>query len=486
MVKRTLRPYQNQGIRDILMAWYYCQRVILVMPTGAGKSFLMFSLVQYLVEHTNAKIVMAVRKRNLVFQLEEDARDFGLDYGVTMAGEAKNNKAVQICSIDTLRARAEYPHAGEENVYLFIDECDESDNESYHNFRDAYPTAKELGVTATPYNGLSFYEKAIVPTTAEQLTKEGVLTPIKYIVPKKKIDALTLNLKNGDYDNEQIDAATVVGDIVGNYLLYGDNRQTMAFCNSVKKSRELVASFQAAGITAVHCDAETPEETRRASIAMFKRGEVRVISNVKLFTRGTNIIEIGCIIGVNPTTKLNLYIQVLGRGVRANPMYKDLIYIDHAGNCLTHGEFTADREINLGEKVKFTRADIIEAMRVCGSCFRAFTPVDTCPYCGANCKKEKVVKAKNLDGKMREMSPEEFEKIRIIKFFNGKNGMYKKFKHYERAHLRGGPHIKTLQEFGLGKCLDVKKEIKLKKWHVIKWAKATDLGFIDLSRSGLE
>ena len=486
-MSRTLRPYQTKAIQEILAAWKTHQRVLYKLSTGGGKSFTMFSLIEYLLNYElDSYVIMAVKKRNLVFQLEEDAKDFGLEYGVTMAGEVRNDKRVQICSIDTLVSRADYPHSGKSNVYLFVDEADESNNESYNNFRDAYPNAKELGVTATPFNALPMYGAVIETITAKQLIKDKVLTPVRYIVPKKRIDSLTISITGGEFNNEEIDKATVIGDIVENWLLYGDNRQTMVFANNVKKSKEICQAFQDAGITAVHCDANTPEENRRTAISLFKRGEVKILCNVKLFTRGTNIIEIGAMIDAGPTTRLNLYLQKIGRGVRANPFYDDLIYIDHAGNCLNHGEFDEDREVNLSAGVKFTRANLIEKMRICKKCFRGFPPRDTCPFCGNDCKVIKKFKTKNLDGKMVEVTSEEFAKIKMIKFFNKHNGVYKHFKHYKNPENRGKPHICTLEWFGLAECLKVKEEIKLKKWHVIRWAKNSGRGFIDLSRSGLE
>lgn len=483
---RTLRDYQTNAINSVVKNWIRYNRVIMVMPTGAGKSFTMFSLIENLVKE-GANVVMAVKKRNLVYQLEEDAKAFGLSYGVYMAGEERNNNHVQICSIDTLHSRNDYPFVDRDNVFLFIDECDESNNDSYHTFRAAYPQAKELGVTATAYNNLSFYDIAVEPTDAQKLTDEGVLTPVVYYAPKKRIDTLKLSIKNGDFDKAEIDQATVIGDILENWLLYGDNRQTMIFANNVKKSKEICQAFNEAGIKAAHCDANTPEEERKKIINDFRKGIVKILCNVKLFTRGTNIIEIGCMIDAAPTTSLNLYIQKVGRGVRSNPFYKDLIFIDHAGNCLNHGAFTDKREVNLSEPIKFTRANLIERMRICPSCFRAFSPADLCPYCGANTAKKKLYKTKNLKGEMVEVSEEEFNKIRIIKEYKKSMWEFINYKIGERfPDRRGEVHTKLLDKYGFSEIIKVKEEIKLKKWHVIRWLKANGKGYMDLDRWGLK
>jgi len=68
-----------------------------------------------------------------------------------------------------------------------------------------------------------------------------------------------------------------------------------------------------AGIVARHVDGETEPLVRDQAIAAFRRGEVKVISNVDLFGEGLDVPAVEAGFLMRPTQSLAMYLQQCGR-----------------------------------------------------------------------------------------------------------------------------------------------------------------------------
>jgi superfamily II DNA or RNA helicase len=211
----------------------------------------------------------------------------------------------------------------------------------------------------------------------------------------------------------------VAPNAVDEWFEFGEHRPTLAFSSTVAASKHLVAEFISRGIPALHIDANTPDSERVSAINELEAGRLKVISVVNLFTRGTDIPILGCLLDNSPTLRLNRHIQKLGRGSRKNLLFKNCIVIDMAGNCLTLNHFYYEHELDLQTGIKFTKANIGQAMSVCAKCFRAAERFinGVCPYCGHENKAiRKAQEKKELV--MKRQSPEYIENEVIVKFYN--------------------------------------------------------------------
>lgn len=449
---KPLRPYQEQAIRSIYNAWASNERPLLVMPPGAGKSYTFMTIARQVSEVY--RVVLAVRKRDLVEQLVEDAEKFQLDYGVYMAGHPKfrPRARVQICSIDTLRARQTYPFEDQNKVVVFIDEADESLSKGFCDFIAAYPQAKLGGMTGTPYNGLYHFNKLVMPITAKELRDQGVLVDFKYFVPRSAIKTDDIEISKGQFNQKQVSEKTtaIVGDCIEAWLTYGEYRPTLVFAPTVEHSMGIAYRFNGAGIPAAHCDANTPKAERERIKSDFRAGRIKVITNVGLFCRGTNIVEIGTIIDAAPTLSMNRHEQKMGRGSRQNPYFKDCIYIDMASNVLNLGHYYMDRSnmIDLSRPKRLNRTELEsrELMRACKYCFGCFEPSDfkdsKCPRCGEENKVER--KVKTAKGDFQEMSPEQIEEQTILKQFRKLWWQYKNLPHFKEKYKGNGKLIRAV------------------------------------------
>lgn len=81
----TLRPYQEQGIRDIFKAWnpriLNLMNVLFQMPTGTGKTTV-FSEIVRRARLKEKKILIVVHRKELVEQIAERLSQFNVEVGI--------------------------------------------------------------------------------------------------------------------------------------------------------------------------------------------------------------------------------------------------------------------------------------------------------------------------------------------------------------------------------------------------------------------
>lgn len=459
---------------------------------GGGKTITASSFIHKY--QTYFKFVVIVRKRDLVEQFAKSGLDlFGINYAIFMSGhKADLTKRVQVCSKDTIDARNILPFEGEQNVIVMVDECDEYKEWQKELIkRYEYPRSFDVetvgvkntrffyfGMTATPYNGLDQFDVAIEPIKPRQLRDRGILVDFKYYIPKVQ-DFRDVEIKNGAWNagkiQEKMNSPKMIQEAFKKWLMYGEDRQTMIFCSNKEHSKRMVKFIneQYDRKIAVHCDADTPEQNRIESIKAFREGRIRFICVVRLFIRGTDIPEIGCLLDLAPTLSENNHIQKLGRGSRKNDFYRDCICIDLSNNLINNGHFYQDREIDLASDGKKTKSDLeVVGMYQCGKCFRACEPEDirklkACPYCGHGIE-FKTVKKKPLSDYMKNKifmesaSEEAIEQRKIINEFKKllwqKENLGNK---YSSNIAREKAQIDILKKYGIDKINGIRGALGL-------------------------
>ncbi|RPA82034.1 P-loop containing nucleoside triphosphate hydrolase protein [Ascobolus immersus RN42] len=93
-------------------------------------------------------------------------------------------------------------------------------------------------------------------------------------------------------------------------------KSTLVFCVDVSHVVNLTHVFRNQGIDARAVTGKTPIAERTALVKAFKNGEFPVLVNCGLFTEGTDIPNIDCIVLARPTRSKALLIQMIGRGMR--------------------------------------------------------------------------------------------------------------------------------------------------------------------------
>lgn len=362
--------------------------VLIVAPTGAGKTTIAAEIIHAAVARGSDVLFLAHRKE-LIDQASRRLDLYAIDHGVIMPGtkRAKPRAQVQVASVQTLARREEVPPA----ALVIVDEAHRAKAASYRRILEAYDgKTRVLGLTATPWrldgSGLGdlFAEMVLVcqpryliERTPAVLVAPRVFAPVTPDLGGVKVD-------KGDYEQAAIQKlmATVasVDEIIRNWRRYADGRLTVAFASGVAHSLMIRDAFRAAGVAAEHIDGGTSTLERDRILADLAAGRVQVVCNADVLCEGWDCPQVSCAVLARPTQSLSLYLQQVGRVLRAAPGKADAIVLDHAGNWQRFGMPTDDRDWDLAGRKKREKSSA--PVKTCPECF-ACVPAGcaVCPEC---------------------------------------------------------------------------------------------------------
>lgn len=145
---------------------------------------------------------------------------------------------------------------------------------------------------------------------------------------------------NGDFqpsELSQVVNTNQINDItVHTWMAKASNRKsTLVFCIDLAHVSGLTNAFRAQGIEAQFVTGSTPKVERSARLDSFKRGEFPVLVNCGVFTEGTDIPNIDCVLLARPTKSRNLLVQMIGRGMRLHPGKQNCHVIDMVASLET-------------------------------------------------------------------------------------------------------------------------------------------------------
>jgi DNA repair protein RadD len=512
-VSIPLRPYQLGGVdrvRRFLRGGF--ARVLLVAPTGAGKTVIAVHMIECSLALGNTILFLAHR-RELIVQAwkklvgcscpagfdhvtrrHESCRQDGLpldQVGILMGKDPRRNPRapVQVASIDTLRNRTKPPAD-----VIFIDETHRALAATYLRILECYPEASVIGLTATPYRadgrGLGeLYEQMAVVASPRELVDAGFLVePRVFTVPAADLPKLSgVKLKGGDYDAEALSAAVdqigLVGNIVEHWQRLAEDRRTVVFAVDVDHSKHIVARFNEAGIAAEHLDGTMPTGERDAILARLDQGTTRVVSNCAVLCEGWDQPSVKCVVLARPTKSLGLFLQQVGRILRP---FKDLtaLILDHSGNVLEHGLPTDDREFSLEPPPKRRKsANGGPSCKTCEGCFAIVaSAVRICPACGREFPLKEEDKTEEKAGELVEVRPatndekrEEFDRLTKVAEERGyKSGwVYHRYREkFGVAPPNGWQPKKERREYSDEEkraYLDDLKRVRAERGYAIEW-----------------
>lgn len=114
-----------------------------------------------------------------------------------------------------------------------------------------------------------------------------------------------------------------------------ERKSTLVFCVDLNHVAGLTAKFRQYGLDARFVTGDTHKIDRSEILDAFKRGEFPVLLNCGVFTEGTDIPNIDCVILARPTRSRNLLVQMIGRGMRLHQGKKDCHVIDMVSSLET-------------------------------------------------------------------------------------------------------------------------------------------------------
>lgn len=468
-----LRDYQEKGnalLRNAILNGN--KRILYWLQTGGGKGLVMANLTQS-ARAKGKKVLTVMRRRELIFQTDKNYRKYyGLKGSIIMGSEKgfDPNNPIQICSIDTIRARLNKLEFLKSFDLIIIDECHDTTSPSYQKLFEFLGDKIFIGFTATPFRvgkkSLDFWETYVKPIEAHELRDQGYLVPARVFAPKKMDLTGIQKLSTGDYNNKQLfDMASdtkIVGDIVETWKKYGRGA-TVLFAVNIAHSKLMAHAFREAGIRSMHIDQKHSSDERANAIKDLRDGMISVLCNVNIFSTGIDVPELKTLILARPTTSEILYIQQCGRGLRTYLGKEYCIILDHAGNSIDRFGLPYDvRDAAVDSKdqpKKEIDTEPTVQSRQCRHCF-AILPggFSVCPYCDASLKTEREIKIES--GELTEIS--ETPKVLLFNKYKSKLDQLDRTQKI-KGFKKNWKYFKLYELFGKG-AWDFELELGLPTW----------------------
>ena len=422
MKKIKLFDYQEDMVKRVQEAFKHHDAVMVQMPTGTGKTMVLANIVFSFLEKCNHPIWIVAHRRELVSQIKNTIFSkitpslFTLKEGSTstpspssseggdvtapprrseplrskVGGASKPSpdclsasasKEASDSSLFTLRSSLikvvsiqwlsrHYGEMEEKPGLIVIDEAHHALAETYEEVMNAYPKAKKLGLTATPYrlNGKGFtdlFDTLLCSWSMEKFIVEGRLSLYDYYSIKPDsadqllIDSLQKRGADGDYQQKELNEVMDVKPSLERLCLtikeYVPGKKGIVYAISIQHAEHIAEFYRENGIKAVAISSKTPLAERQELIERFKAspllsslnstsGDIEVLVSVDLFSEGFDCPDVEFIQLARPTLSLAKYMQMVGRGLRVAAGKDYCVILDNVGLYKRFGLPSVDRD----------------------------------------------------------------------------------------------------------------------------------------------
>ena len=354
-----LRDYQIEICEKVNGAFEAHRSVMMQMPTGTGKTVVLASLVkQYLNRDADCSVLIVAHRIELIEQTGTFLNHFGIDYGVIAGGKRPAVlKRVMVASVQTLSKNLDIDLSPS---LVVIDEAHHALAKTYQMLWAAWPEAKFLGLTATPYrmSGDGFtdlFEVLVDSWSVKQFIADGWLSPYDYysIRPdseeQQEIDSLRKRGADGDFQmkelREKLDVRPSIERLFESFERFAFDKKGIIYAIDIAHAEHIAEFYRLQGVNAVAISSKTPAKERAEVIRTFKdENRIQILVSVDLFSEGFDCPDVEFIQMARPTLSLAKYLQMVGRGLRPCHGKQCCTIIDNVGLYRTFGLPSVDRD----------------------------------------------------------------------------------------------------------------------------------------------
>lgn len=396
-----LREYQKRTIQQ-LYEWLSKNNghPCVVLPTGAGKSVIIASLIKDAIQNwPETRVIMLCHQKELIEQNAEKMRQHwkGAPMGIYSASLNKRQlgEPITFAGIQSIRNKSK--QIGHIDLCI-IDECHLVSHKDEGGYRKLIneltlinPVMRVIGLSATPYrlgHGLitdkpALFDALIEPVSIEELIYKGHLAPLRSKITRQKLSTEGVHKRGGEFIESELQAAVDTDDnnthVVDEVIRLAANRKAwLFFCAGVSHAEHIKNVLQSREINAECVTGATPKAERERILREFKAGTIKALTNCDVLTTGFDYPDIDLIALLRPTMSASLYVQMAGRGLRPKSHTDHCLVLDFAGAVETHGPITNVQP----PKKKGGDGNGEAPIKICDHCHEiVHASVKVCPSC---------------------------------------------------------------------------------------------------------
>lgn len=364
---KTLRPYQQTTVANILREFETKRSTLAVLATGLGKTACASSVIQEFYNRGGRTLFLAHTDELIIQAVKSIIEWTGLDVQIEKAEQRAEvdlfqRKPVIVSSIQTQVSgkpgARRYLRFKPEDFDLVI--CDEAHMSVAKTWRETIsyyqqnPKLKVLGLTATPKRaddlamGQVYESVAIQYGILDGIADGWLVDIVQQSIPVSGLDFSHIKTTGGDLNEGQLAAVmeqeqnvqeicqpilegmfglepktlhAIVPTAWKDYLagLGKRPRRTLIYTVSVAQAELCANVFKRALDGVEWLCGKTNKDVRRKMIERFFEGTTHGLVNVGCLTHGFDNPMVELIGMARPTKSASLYLQILGRGTRTLP-----------------------------------------------------------------------------------------------------------------------------------------------------------------------
>ena len=371
-----LRDYQEEICSRVREAFKKHRSVMMQMPTGTGKTVVLAEIVrEYLNVNVNVNVkggcnvLIVAHRRELVEQIQQALlRVMGAGVARELPTQQSCDCLIQVHSIQWLSRNIEKVK-GKPGVVI-VDEAHHAVAKTYRMMWEAWPEAKFLGLTATPYrlSGEGFtdlFEVMVESWSVKRFIAEGWLSAFDYysILPEsdeqRLIDSLKKRGADGDFlmkeMHEALDVTPCIERLFESFERFAYDKKGIVYAIDIEHAEHIAEYYRQQGVAAYAISSKTSLPERKRLIEAFRKRVllptqqscdcfIQVLVSVDLFSEGFDCPDVEFIQMARPTLSLAKYLQMVGRGLRAHQGKECVTIIDNVGLYRRFGLPSGERD----------------------------------------------------------------------------------------------------------------------------------------------
>lgn len=358
----NLRPYQRDAHDAVISFIRDCLDPVLIeCPTASGKSWIAAAIANTINEMSGKKVLVLAPSEELVVQNREKYMATGNPASLYCASAGQKDLKHNVIFGSPLTVSNTLAKFGSNIAAIVMDEAHgitPTVIRIIEHIKKQNPLVRVIGMTATPYRlGTGYiykhhYQHGQVEETvdpyfhtlayaipAKLLLDEGYLTRPVFEATGEHYDTSSLSMnrmgqwvgEDKAFEGKGRKTAAIVADVIEKSR---NRRGVMLFAATVKHAHEIMASLPS------HLSAmvtgETNKKERREIISCFKDKKIKYLVSIGALTTGFDATHVDVVALLRKTESPGLLQQIIGRGLRLDPLKSDCLILDYAENLDYH------------------------------------------------------------------------------------------------------------------------------------------------------